>query len=227
MDTNQPGSGAANGQSGAQQADGDKHENPNGGHQPDPDKKRALDDLHKFKAKNRELESTVGDLKKKLEDIEAERLKATNDWKTAFENERQKRTEDEHRHKNFREATLIEKKRDAVRTAAIKQGLVNEADIDFIPLDDVSVDVTATGKFIVEGADAVIEAQKRIRPHWFKTEKPIGVNNGGGRKPDGNSDLVTVEKLMELEKKPGGRNTEEYKNAFAKWRVQTLNQKQK
>lgn len=192
----------------------------------DPGLERALTDLHKHKKQNRELSDQLAALRKQVEDLNQSKLQEKENWKEAFEAERKLREEDSKKHKSFLESTITDKKRGAITAAALKAGLVNEADIDFFPIDEVEVEYTTSGRIIVHGAESVVEAQKKVRPYLFKSEKPPIFNAGGARGGDHGSQGMSTEDYLAIKKKHGVGSAEE-KEALQKWRKTQLSKNKK
>lgn len=154
------------------------------------DHERALKDLKQFKASNRELSEQFASLKKQIETEREESLRKSRDYKGLYETEAEKSKRFAQETDNLRnELTNRDKQRDqnarfnAVQTAAIQMGLRPEAveDLSFLEMDDeVSVEVTNTGKLIVRGHKDFAEKLKASKPHWFTNPKAPGVNSGGG-----------------------------------------------
>lgn len=139
---------------------------------------RALEDLHKFKKK-------VGELEMKLGDIESASLREKKDFETLYEQEKAKRAEAEAAAKKTLSWAQNTQRFNAVKQEAIALGLKKEAygDLDLLDLDDVKVETTDSGRFIVHGAKERAERLKNERGYWFQTTTPPSVNAGGGGAP--------------------------------------------
>jgi len=144
--------------------------------QEDYDRKHA--DMSRFKQER-------NDLQVKLKNLEDDKLKKDENWKTLYEQEKGAKETAETKLTNFQEGYFTDKKISEVRTLAIKAGLRSEAesDLENHPMDGVQVERTDHGRTIVHGADTFVETLKRTKPHWFKTDKFPTINPGGGGAP--------------------------------------------
>lgn len=148
----------------------------------------ALKDLHRFKDEAKQL-------KEQLENLNKEKLKASNDWKTLAELNEQKAKDAEAKVQALTQATVYDRKMNAVVAALRAKGLRKEAEIDVEALDlsEIQVETTNTGRINILNAEEFAERQKTIRPHWFAAQAPKvnadspTVMTGGGK--------VTVEEI--------------------------------
>lgn len=185
------------------------------------DHQRALEDLHKYKKSAKDLSKQISELTAQIESVKTEKLREKEDWKTLAEQEKKRAEEVQAKLAKMSEAYTYTQKYSSIHAAALKAGLRQEAesDLSLIPMDDVEVEVTSEGRFLVHGADAFVEKQKKLRPHWFKSDAPPVINGGGGRGAIGNSGSVSATDLYQLERKHG-RQSPEYQNALKQWQEQ-------
>lgn len=154
----------------------------------------VLKDMHRYKEEAKAA-------KAEAEALRQAKLKEQNDWKTLYESEQAKRQEAEQKTERLQGSFLSHQKNAAVKDAAVAAGLRKEAlaDLSLLPMDDVQVEGTTTGRINILGADLFVEKLKASRPHWFGGEKP-NVNTGtpgvgtGGKGTIGVKDLQTAEK---------------------------------
>ena len=186
--------------------------------------KRVLDDMHTFKKKVSELETKLGD-------IESEKLKATNDFKTLYETEKEKRERAEAKANETLQWAANTQRFSVVKAEAEKQGLKKEAiaDLELLDMSDIKVEATSTGRFIVEGAEDWVNAIKSKRSHWFTNPNPPPINGGGGGTPPSQgtgklspNDLVDAERKM----KRGLITRAEYEATYQKYVAQEKQAKQ-
>lgn len=219
-----PGSGApgANGGAeGGQRDDSSQNNQSNTGNQPKTvsweNHQRALTDLHSFKQKTRELEEKLGN-------IESDRLREKNDFETLYKNEKAKREQVEGDLKKMTNWTLHTQKFNAVKAEAVAAGLRKEAipDLELLDLDDVKVETTDSGRFIVEGAKEKVEKLKATKGYWFQAGPPPTVNAGGtgaggGEAPK--SGLTKIEDVVKAERdfKAGRLSQAEYHRIHKKY----------
>jgi hypothetical protein len=156
---------------------------------------RALADLHKFKADAEKLRTQLGDQ-------ESERLKAANDYKGLYEAEKAKRETSDKKLVEFTGWTLQTQRFNEVKHLALADGLKKEAlgDLELIDLDDVKVESTSTGRFIVQGAKDRVEKLKTERPHWFSAANAPQINSGGGGGAPAKGAKLTVNDVVEAER---------------------------
>lgn len=135
----------------------------------------VLGDMHKFKE---ELKQT----KDKLSALETEKLKNNQDYKSLWEQTQKAKEEAEAKAEKLTSAIFETQRFDAVKTAAMQAGILNEAlgDLELIKLDDIVVETTSQGRYIVNGAKEKVESLKKEKPHWFKKPGAPNVNAGGG-----------------------------------------------
>lgn len=166
------------------------------------DHERALNDLKRFKSDNRKLSEDFANFKKQYEEEKAEQLRKKKDYEGLYstESERSKQLSGEvqtlRQQLEERDRQRDQNARlNAVQTAALAMGLRQEAieDLQALDMDDqVSVEVTSSGRILVRGHKDFAERLKASKPHWFTDPKAPGVNSGGGGAPPGKG-KVTAE----------------------------------
>jgi hypothetical protein len=154
------------------------------------DHERALADLHKYKSQLRDIET-------KSEAQREQLLKDNKEFEKLAMVYKQKLEETDSKFKKAQEAIVLDKKFGALKEAAMKAGIRQEAiqDLESLNMDRVEVETTSTGRVNVLGVEGLIENLKMSRPHWFgatKTTVAGGVPNitQGG--------LVSKEELIKL-----------------------------
>lgn len=127
---------------------------------------RVLKDMHKYKATAKELES-------KVKTSEEQKLKEQEDWKEYAEIKEKEAQEAIQASDRLRESYVNEKKFSAIREAAMKAGIHQNAvsDLELLSLDSVVLEMTSTGKSNVLGADQFVSSLKTLKPHWFTSVK--------------------------------------------------------
>lgn len=174
---------------------------------------RALSDLHKFKSEAERLKTELGNQ-------ESERLKAANDYKGLYETEKAKREASDKKLSDFTNWTIQTQRFNEVKVLAQAEGLKKEAlsDLELIDMEDVKVETTSTGRFIVQGAKDRVEKLKTERPHWFQTAQPPTINGGGGA-PPATGGKVTVSDVVEAERnyKRGKISRKAYDEVYGKY----------
>lgn len=193
---------------------------------PKPDLQRALDDMHRFKREAREAAQKLADAQALLESERKAKLREKEDWKSLAETEAKRAKELEDKFTRVNHAYTNTQKFSHVHAAAIKAGLRPEAerDLELLALDDVNVEMTTEGRFLVSGHDSFVEGLKKQRPHWFQNTTPPSFNPGGGRPSGVIGGELSFKDVMAIEKKHG-RNSKEYKDVAEKWQKSLIEKK--
>lgn len=173
---------------------------------------RAVDDVHKFKSKAKEYED-------RLKAMEEERLREKEDYKTIAERRQQEAEEYKSKYDNLNQAVVNRERYHAVKDAAMKAGIRDVNDLDLLPLEDLQVETTSTGRINVLGAEAFIEKQKMLKPHWFGPKGAPNVNtNSVGVTHSGKVSGDDLVKLEREARKTGDYS--KYKDAFSRYQKQ-------
>lgn len=184
---------------------------------------RALGDLHKFKKQVEELGTKLGDL-------ESQSLKEKQDYKGLYEQSEQKRKAAEEEAKKVKGWAVSTHRFSEIKSEAMKAGLLPSAmnDLELLPMENVEVEVTSSGRFIVNGAKDFVESVKGERPHWFQKPGAPNVNGGGGGAPPGGDgkELTPHDVYMaERNWKAGKITRKDYEDTFVKYRQQAAKKK--
>ncbi len=152
-----------------------------------------LADLHKEKLARKELED-------KLAAHEADKLKANNQYKELSELNAAK-VKDLEAKLTAKDTAIVEgAKYNALKEAALKAGLVQVQDLDYVDLKGIQIETTSTGKVNVLGAEQAIENLKLQRPHWFASKTPPGISLNQPGVVNTPTGTVTSADLFKLEK---------------------------
>lgn len=172
-------------------------------------------DMHKFKEENQKL-------MERLKAMETEKLRAAQDWQKIAEQNERDRIEVEGKYKGLQTAIISDKKMSAIKEAALKLGIRQDslADLEFLPFDDVQVEMTTAGRVNILGAETAMTRLKTLRPHWFQ-DKNLNLNTNSPTTVTGDSGKVTMEELKkaELEAKKTG-NYKKYQELLLKVKAQ-------
>jgi hypothetical protein len=173
--------------------------------------KRALDDMHKFK-------SAVATLEAKIGEIESDKLKQANDFKTLYEREKADKEALNQKYQQTLQGTVNTHRFSEIRAEAMKAGLVDTAvsDLELLDLSDVEVEATSSGRFIVSGAKEKVERIKSERPHWFRKMGAPSVNGGGGGVATVTKTTADDVYLAEQQMKRGQITKAKYQEVYAK-----------
>lgn len=171
--------------------------------------KKALDDMQ---AARKELAK----LKEQVEEIEATKLRETNDFKSLYEQAKEKLQAAKGENDKLKSAFIQTQKFNAVKNAALKAGLRNEEDLDLLDLSGVEVDMiqgTNGVRFEPRGVDEFISGLKESREHWFKPTDPPKTNPAvpGGARQSATGKITPQDVAMkEREWKSGKIKYQEY-----------------
>jgi len=166
------------------------------------DHKRALDDMHKFKSSAKELSDKVLNLEKQINEEKEKKLTESQNYKTLFEQYKQKYEDSEGKLSSFWKSYEKNEKHNAVKQIAIRSGMHDQAleDLDMFDLSGVEVERTDQGRFIIHGAENYVDQLKQKKPYLFKSKQTPNFNPGGGTESLSNEKL-TPQKVIELEEK--------------------------
>ena len=232
-DDNAPGGAGDKGPGGADpgQIPGQKpNEKPNGDPNHDPNEeprtvpwknhKRALDDMHRYKREAQEKDQ-------KLAEIEDTRLREKEDWKKIAENKQAESEDWKQKFENQNSLFVNTQKFNAVSKIALEEGLLTESleDLDLLSLEEVEIESTSSGRYVVHGAKEFIAKLKKSRPHWFKRVGAPKVDSGGGTITE-NKELTANDVLdAELKMKQGKITRDEYVATFNRFMEQRKNKR--
>ena len=175
------------------------------------DHKRAIDDLHKYKNK-------AADFEKRLNDLETQKLEENENWKGLAERSKADAEKWKTQAEENKSLFVNTQKFSAVRKFAAEAGLKSEAydDLDLLDLNNVVVETTDSGRYVVHGAKDFVAELKQKRPHWFQSKTPPNVNSGGGNDvPPGNKEYTSADVIeAERQYKIGKISREQYHKIY-------------
>jgi hypothetical protein len=180
------------------------------------DHDRALKDLHKFKARAKELEDAV-------KATHTKSMKEKEQWKELAEL-REKEAEDLKKEKTkIQESLIYDKKYSAVKEAALAAGIRKEAvtDLELLEFSEVQIETTSTGRINILGADKAVDRLKTLKPHWFGSK---GAKINGDIPDVQTGGKITKTQVYEAESK--AKKTGDYapyKQILAKYSQQAKN----
>lgn len=149
-------------------------------------------DLFKQKEENRKL-------KEQLENQKISGMKEKEDWKGIAEAKTTEAEEYKTKYSGLAQSLSRNAKMSAINSAALKAGIVDQSlsDLEMLDFDEVRVESTDSGKFIVTGAEQAIENLKKRRPHWFGS-KATPINPTSPETLTPSSGRVTLQDLEKL-----------------------------
>ncbi len=161
------------------------------------DHKRVLDDMLKHK---RALGEREAELKAHIKTLEEKSLQEKQDYKSLWEKEAQARKESDEASKRLKQGFIFNEKYRAVSQALVKAGVIPEVleDIEAKHLEDIVVESTSEGRFIINGVETFVDSFKQKKPYLFKQATPVTINGGGGDAPPVSGD-ITIAMVLEAE----------------------------
>jgi hypothetical protein len=166
------------------------------------DHKRAIDDLHKYKSRWRETSSKIQEYETKLKSLEESKLKEQEDFKTLAEQYRAEAESQKAKNKKLLDSVVYAEKYRAVYPELKKLGLRDDAQelLSMQDFHEVEVETTSEGRFLVNNAADWSQTFKKKFPFAFETKKAPNINGGGGTTTIGDSEALTAEKLILIER---------------------------
>lgn len=179
------------------------------------DHERAIQDMHKYKKNWKDSQSEITNLKSRLGELEKSRLEEKEDFKSLYEQERENHQQTRDKEQKLKQSLLYTERYRAIYPKLVELGLRNDAVkiLERENLDDLEVETTSEGRFLVHGVETFAERFKRDYPFAFEARKAPNINSGGGATGDMTDEELTPAKLFQLEKK----DPEKYKVAIAKY----------
>ena len=172
--------------------------------------------LNNYKTKFAEMDATLKN--KQIQDA-----KAVQDWQKVAELKEAEATDANEKLNKFKTAFIQDKKMTAVREAAIKAGVVDQAINDLGSIDDFS-DVVLTennGNIQVSGVDRAMQRLKATRGYLFNKPLPsLNPNTPTAISPMGSAVTLDQIKKAETNFRSTGKGGEELKSLYAQWSQQ-------
>lgn len=185
--------------------------------------KKTLDELHATRSKTKELED-------RLSKFETDQLTQQNNFKGLYERTKADLDKEKERTQNLNKWAVNTQRFNEVKSLALQNGLLPNAVNDLELLEDihdeVMVQVTDRGHFVVTGADTYVDKLKANKSHWFKAAGAPKVNGGGGGAPPKGPRAPTPQDVNQAERdyRRGKIAKAEYEDVYRKY-VQSKNQK--
>ena len=186
---------------------------PNSNQTPNPDETKVvpLQDHEKIVAdltlkakKADEYSAALAQKEKEISDLKRQQMEGKEDFKGLFEAEKTRAADLETRLERMKQNVYHNEKFRTANAALAKAGLKPEAlkILDRDSLDDLKVEATSEGRFLVHGEAAFVDRFKREYPFAFGTPAAPNVNTGGtGNPPPTTDEALTPAYMVELETK--------------------------
>jgi hypothetical protein len=174
----------------------------------------VMSDLHKQKAKARELEE-------KVRTIETQKLKEKEEWKTLADQYEGEAKQAKDEVAKIKEGLVVRTKFDAIKAEAIKLGIHESAidDLRMLGWDDVRIETTSEGRVNVLGAEKAMQRVKTQKPYLFKAPGAPNVNvNTPGVVDGADISFSTIYEAEKEAKKSG--NYGKYRELLTKFQAQ-------
>jgi hypothetical protein len=175
-------------------------------------------DLKKFQTDSQKLAEQLTNTNKELLTLKKQQSESQGDFKSLYETEKAAREEWEQKHGKLKENLFFNEKYRAAQSAVVKAGMKTDAlkILDSQTFEELQVETTSNGRFLVHGAETFAEKMKREYGFAFETPKAPNVNGGGGNPPPNNDQELTAAYIVELEKKDPAK----YKEMLPKYLAQ-------
>lgn len=170
------------------------------------DHERALKDMHRFKREKNELSTKIGDLEAQMNTMKENDLRKQEDFKTLSERKAEEAQSWEGKYKSLQTSFDTTQKYNAVQSKAVHAGLIDGAieDLGRLDLEDVSIEKTDAGRYMVNGVEDFVKSLKVKKPHWFKDDSVPTFNSGGTQNKVETEEVLTPQNLVLLERKYKG-----------------------
>lgn len=176
---------------------------------------RVLADMHKFKSQVREMSQASQQEKERM-------MREQENWKGLAELKERELQEANERLNGIQTSLVKREKFNALKDAALKEGIRPEAinDLEYFGMDGLQVETTSTGRVNVLGVDGAIANLKLKRPYMFGGQRTV-VNGNVPNVNNSQAGLVSNEELIKLsnEASKTGDYTA-YKKAFEQYKQQ-------
>lgn len=182
---------------------------------------RAIEDLKKFKARSRELESKLEQLSTEIEQEKHRKLSDSNDFKTLYEQASSKNKEWESRYQKLKENVVYNEKYKAAQKALLDAGIRKDAlkILEREDLEPIVVEHTSEGRMLVSGVEEYVDSFRKNFGFAFEDKSKTRVNGNGGTIDMTSGQKIDAAKLIELERKHGIKSPE-YLAAYAEYKKQ-------
>lgn len=169
-----------------------------------------------YQKKITELVKSNEELARKVQEAEEKKLEESNQFKELYERERKKRELAEQAERKTKESYVHNMKLDAIKRAAIREGIHETAidDLERYEHDQVQVEYTSLGSVNIIGVDEYMANLKQNKGYLFKKATAPKVNNNA---PGVNTTFSTAD-LLKLEKEDPVKYRTLYKEMLDKKR---------
>ncbi len=179
---------------------------PGGSNPPDDrvakaDHERALNDMHKFKESARVAAADAAAAKARVEELNQKLSLQNKDYEGLFTQEKEKRVAVEKEKDELKKSVVYAERYRAAYPKLKAAGLRDDAEnlIEVMDFNTIEIEATSNGRFICNGVEAFIEAQKVKFPYAFQNPNAPIVNGASGGGAPGTPQQWTAESLYQLE----------------------------
>jgi hypothetical protein len=165
------------------------------------DHKRALDDLARFKSQAKDAREKAEKAARDLEELKTKLHTEGNDYKSLYETAKSKLEAAETERVQLKQGVVYGERYRAVFPALKEAGLRADAVklLDMQSLEELEIEATSNGRFIVNGVKDFVEEFKKQYPYAFETKR-VRVNGGGAGGDGGTKPKAwTPDTLFKLE----------------------------
>lgn len=154
-----------------------------------------------YRSKLNESSEQIDALKSKIEQMENDKLKSQNNYKSLWEKEKERADGYHNEVQKVKDSYISGLKESAIETAAIKHGIDPEY-MHFLKgssESEVQFETTSTGKVNILGADDFVERFKTQYPKMFMDKKMPTMNTSSGNYSE--QKQLTPDEILALQKK--------------------------
>lgn len=164
--------------------------------------KNNQDEMERLRLRAEESQRLAEQHQSKLKEIEEIRLKEKEDFKTLYEKEKEEKENLKKSNQNILNQVVYNEKYRAVYPALKKAGLSDEWSklLDNEGLEDLQVETTSEGRYIVHGIETFTDKFKNAWPGAFKQKQTPNINSGVNLRPELNNENITAEMVHRAEK---------------------------
>lgn len=161
-----------------------------------------------------EYRQQVQSMEKQLEGFKVERMKEKEDKQALAEYWQKKAEEATAQKDELMESFYQTKKMDAIKHAALKANIKQEAldDLDYLDATNVIIEKTDLGRVNVLGAEDFVNDLKKRKNHWFNDSQAPKINSAIDRGTISQDQPPSPKELLKLQKE----NPAAYKEAMQK-----------
>lgn len=189
-----------------------------------PEQTFSKNDVQKILEEAKKYKSLALDYESKFKQREVDELTKNQKWQELAELKEKEAEKLKSDLDGFKTAFIRKEKLNALKEAALQQGIRKEAlsDLRDVDFPEIKLETNPEGDFTVQGADKAIQRLKTLRPFWFQTSAPPV--NSTSPVVTGDGSAVSHEAIYKLQdeykKNPNAANADKLKGALLQFKKQ-------